>query len=412
MILEDVRMVAKRRGDPAAPPGFRARIMRITTDAGSVETPARLLSASEHKARSEVSVSRALPAEAAMDFRPLNRNDARDFSTDARVARRLITMTRQFESYTRRAVLRMTVFQPPIAALSDMDPEERIRFADEQADMLEKSLNAGIVTYPHLGLDTGRYLRFIDERHRRNPACTTVFVLDMRMKPESLARILERIEARNEPAIVPLIHRGLDKTVPQHRILANHFDSPRLAFVGCQVPRTVDLGGQAVSGPHDAVMRLGYDMAVLEQHRPPGAAAQKLDLGKIMFYSRDTLQLASIRDTLARKGAGLVDEFGLNENNRRDRAHIKEMLGGFEGAAIHKKKFRQLYCLARMHEALNSPPEFARMRDMIMYDRLGEYLSATPLPRMAAARVPLRAAQTVLPDFFEPAAPLAGTGHG
>ena len=412
MNLEDVSVVAKRRGDPDAPPGFRARTVRVTTDAGSVETPARLLSASEHKARSEISVSRALPAETAMDFRPLQKNDAKNFSSDAEVARRLITMTRQFESYTRRAVLRMTVFQPPIVALKEMAPEDLIRFADEQAAVLEKSLNAGIVTYPYLGLDTGPYLRFIDERHRRNPTCTTAFVLDMRMKPDLLAKILDQMKARSEPAIVPLIYRRLDRTVQrQYQILANHFDSPRLVFVGCQVPRTVDSDGLAISGPHDAVMRLGYDMVALEQHRRPGAASRP-DLDKIMFYSRDTLQLASIRDTLARKGAGLAGEFGLNENNQRDRVHIEVMLGGFEGAAIHKKKFRHLYCLARMHEALNSPPEFARMRDMIMADRLGEYVSAMPLCRAAAVRVPFRAAQTVMPDFFEPAAPVVEGGRG
>ena len=64
MILKDVGTVARRRVGQGAPAGPGARIMRITTDAGSFETPARLLTASEHRARSEASISRALPHEA------------------------------------------------------------------------------------------------------------------------------------------------------------------------------------------------------------------------------------------------------------------------------------------------------------------------------------------------------------
>ena len=97
MILEDVGMVARSRGDPDAPPGFGARIMRITTDAGSFETPARILSASEHRARSEVSISKALPHDLAIDFRPLRTGDAAGLVNDSRVADRLIRTARQFE---------------------------------------------------------------------------------------------------------------------------------------------------------------------------------------------------------------------------------------------------------------------------------------------------------------------------
>lgn len=53
------------------------------------------------------------------------------------------------------------------------------------------------------------------------------------------------------------------------------------------------------------------------------------------------------------------------------------MLDGLDEAAADPRRFRKLVCLARVHEALNSPREFARMRDMISGRLFGEYLSQT-----------------------------------
>lgn len=409
MILEDVGMVARSRGDPDAPPGFGARIMRITTDAGSFETPARILSASEHRARSEVSISKALPHDLAIDFRPLRTGDAAGLVNDSRVADRLIRTARQFESCTRRATLRLTVFQPPASDLKGMSAEDKILFADAQADVLEKNLGAGIVVYPYLGLDARRYERFINDRYRRNQACMTLFTLDMGMAPAALEKILKKMADKNEPAIIPLIYKSPDRTVPQHRILARYLDSPRLALLACQVPRTVEIGGQAVSGPHAAAIVSGYDMVALRQYPPPRAAA-KPNLDKIAFFTTDTLQVEGIRRIMERGDRDLAGEFGLNENNGPDRKHIGEILGGFEGAGINRKKFRQLHCLARVHEAINSPPEFERMHEMIAAGRFGLYASAT-LAAAAAAYAPGGPAQTLMPDFFGLAEPPAAPGQ-
>lgn len=406
MILEDVGMVARRRGDPDAPPAPGARIMRITTDEGSFETPARLLSASEHRARSEAYISRALPHELAIDFKPLRGGDAAGLVADSGVADRLIRAARQFESFTRRAVLRLAAFQPPASDLSGMSVEDKVRFADAHADMLEKNLGTGIVTYPYLGLDAVRYERFVKERYRRNESCTTLFVLDMGMPAAALEKILGMVAAKNEPAIVPLIYRPPDKTAPQHRIVARHLDSPRTALLACQVPRTVEIGGRGVSGPHAAAIVSGYDMVALKQNRAP-PAPPKPDLDKIEFFSRDTLQVEGIRGIMERGDRDLAGEFGLNAYNKPDRMRIGEMLGGFEGAAVSAKKFRQLYCLARVHEALNSPPEFARMREAIAVDRFGMYASAALAAAGAAeAHAPRGPVQMLMPDFFVPAVPL------
>lgn len=406
MILEDVGTVAKRRVDQGAPAGPGARIMRITTDAGSLETPARLLTASEHRARSEASISRALPHELAMDFRPMSRDDAMSLAAGGRAADRMIATARQFESYTRRATLRLTVFQPPANALVSMSAEGKITLADAQARILEKDLGTGILTYPYLGLDASLYEQFVSERYRRNRACTTLFVLHMGMAPAALERVLGMVAARKKPAIVPLIYKTPDKAVRQHRVLARYLDNPRMALLACQVPRTVEIGGRTVSGPHAAAIVSGYDMVALKQRHPSPASARP-DLGKIAFFSRDTLRVEGVRNIVGRSGRDLGGEFGLNANNGPDRRHIGEMLGGFEGAAVSEKKFRQLCCLARVHEAINSPPEFARMRGMIADGRFGQYISATLAGSVAAAYATVGSAQTSMPDFFELALPAA-----
>ena len=93
----------------------------------------------------------------------------------------------------------------------------------------------------------------------------------------------------------------------------------------------------------------------------------------------------TLRDTLAQKGPGLVDEFRLNRGNGGDSRHIAHMLETFEEAATDSRKFRRLAALARVHEALNSPLVFARMRDMASSRLLGEYLSQAAVGR---ARMP------------------------
>ena len=397
MILEDVETIVPMRRGPAAPRGFGARVMKVTTSSGVFYTPARMLTRAEHMARSEAAISRALPPELAVDFRPLDQRGTRGLVEDSLAAERIIRSTRQFNSCTRRAALRVSVAQPPKISLQTMSAEERIRFADAQADMFLANLEAETVAYPYIGLGASDYMKFITRRSRRDGAYTTLFVLDMEMDAASLRKVLAHIQRDHLPAIVPLIHRDPDRTTVQHRVLARYMGDEKMAFAACQVPRIGYARGQAVSGLHTASARHGYDMVALEQHRPsPGE--RPLDLNRILFYSRSGLRIDTMRDTLARKGDGLLDEFYLNENNERDRAHIAGMLRTFDEAAADRQKFRKLAALSRVHEALNSPREFARMRDMVSNGLYGEYLSQTVVGRVAMPP-PADSAQRLMTDY-------------
>ena len=268
MILEDVEALMPPHYDPAAPPSFEARAVRIATSAGIVRTPDRALTRSEHAARSEVPLSRALPAGLAVDFRLLDQKDTRGLVQDGRAAEGIIRSARQFNSCTRRAALRVTVVQPPQAALDAMTHEEKIRFADAQADIFRTNLDAEIIAYPYMGFGASDYTNFIARRSRRDGSCTTMFALDMQMSPPALDKVLGHLGSTRQPTIVPLRHRSPDRTVAQHLILARHLESPRMAFLACQVPRIDYIRGQAVSNLHTVSARYGYDMVALEQRRP------------------------------------------------------------------------------------------------------------------------------------------------
>ena len=66
----------RSRGRPRRPGEGTVRIMRITTGRGAFMTPARMVSHGEQIARSEIPISRALPAELAMDFGVVRSGDA------------------------------------------------------------------------------------------------------------------------------------------------------------------------------------------------------------------------------------------------------------------------------------------------------------------------------------------------
>ena len=403
MILEDVAVEAMHVGGPLSPPGLRARAMSIVTSAGRVHTPARIISRSEHAARSEAAVSRALPHELAMDFRMLPLEDVAGLARNSAVARRLVRPARQFQSYTKRVVLSMSVYQPDQGALADLPAADRVEFADAQAEFLQKNLGAELLTYPYLDLPASDYIRFMAERQRRNESCTTLFVLDMAMPPDALEKVVEYMAGTRQPVILPLIYRDPSSAVSQHMIVSRCFDSPRMATIACHVPRV--LPGTRASGLHAAYARSGYDMVALQQNR--GRGAHRLDLDKIRFFSRRTLEIDPVRHVLMDRGRKLVDEFYLNGFNGPDRLHIAGMLGGLEGAAPDRQGLARLFHLARMHEALNSPREFELVRDLILEGRIGEYSSrVSALGAAFGSAEPTK--QAMLDDFLPAVRPGQG----
>ena len=138
-------------------------------------------------------------------------------------------------------------------------------------------------------------------------------------------------------------------------------------------------------------------MVALEQ-RPPSPRASALDLNRIMLYSRSGLRIGTVRGALAQRGACLADEFRPNRSNGRDRrriAHVLETLG--DAAAADGCELYRPAALARVHEAINSTRESARMRDMISSRLPGGCLSQAAAGR-ARMPPPEYSAQALMTD--------------
>lgn len=380
MILEDVDL-ADIYCDDRRLAGRATRSMRITTDAGSFTTPARMISRGEHMSHSGIPLSRGLPRELTVDFMMLADGDVRGLTADRRVAERLNRRTLQYHSITEGAILRMSVFQPSQKTLDGLSAPAKMRFADAQAEYLQDGLGCGIVTYPYLDLAAGDYLRFIGERHMRSGDTTTLFVLDMNMDGPRLEKILDGIELSG-PAIVPLIHRASDRATPAYNVVRRRLGRPRVAFLSCHVPReAATAGGCDTSGIHEACFRRGFDIAapmqrpqLLPPRRGPGPAA-----AGIRVFSPATWRIEALADALASRRLGIVDEFLLGEHNEPDRRRITAMLESHREADADPRKYRQLRDLARVHEAIASSAEFDRVRAAIRDRALGEQVPMTAL---------------------------------
>lgn len=397
MTIEAIEQVGVASGDGGGSgirgrlPEGAARIMRITTDAGAFGTPARMVSYAEQAARSAIPLSRALPAELAMDFRVVRSGDgvasvlAAAASGDGAAPepdRRAIL----YGDITERALLRVSVHQPTPAALDGMSSHARVRFADAQAALQPLDEPGGVATYPYLGLPASEYLRFIGDRLREEGSGSALFVLDAGMDGPTMEKILACLCDCGGPSLVPVIHGGAGGSLQNHAAVRRHLSQPGMAFLACQVPREMPAGGQSssVSGPHAACFQQGFDMAAPAQQqqqrarRAPGARG----LAATGFFSPETWRIDALSDALVSRGPRLVDEFLFGEDNGPDRRLVASVLerhaaaaaaaaaaapGGsaYEGGGDPAGR-RLLSHLARVHEAISSSAEFARVRAAIL----------------------------------------------
>ncbi len=384
MILEDVNLVELEQDNASSPYYFRTRVMDIVTDKGKFSTPARVTTRAEHIARSRAGVSKSLPKKLAIDFRILLDSQVRNFQNDAKVIKNLVQVTKQFNDYTRKCIFKISVFQPAQNSLDGLGTQEKLAFADMQVDFLQVRLGSNLLTYPFLNLPTTEYIDFIKTRYRRDEEFTTLFVLDLAMDPTTLKNILDYFVSLEEPIVIPIIYKDWSRTAPQHAIVASYFNNPKIAFFACQTPRETQADSQSMSNLHSVTFGTGFDMVALEQ--PRGFGKANLDLNRIKFFSPETFHIANIMTTLNDLERDIVGEFNFNEFNENDKFYLNRVLDGFRGASTHPKKFDILLYLAKMHEALTSPPEFDKIRDTILNKEIEDYIANSDLKNVQMIR--------------------------
>ena len=387
MTIEAIEQVGAACGNgdvsTCLPEGVAARSLRITTDAGSFETPARMVSYAEQAARSAIPLSRALPTELAVDFRIVRGDGPASVLAVAATGDGALEPDRRailHGDITERAVLRVSVHQPAPAALAGMSTSARVRFADAQAMLQPLDEPGGVAAYPYLGLPASEYLRFIGDRLKEGGPGSALFVLDAGMDGPTMEKILAYLGDLRGPSLVPVIHGGAGGSLRDHAAVRRHLSRQGTAFLACQVPREMTAGGQdSVSGPHAACFQQGFDMAAPAQRQQMRRAHGMRGLAAAGFFSPETWRIDALSDALASRGQRLVDEFLFGEDNGPDRRLVASVLErhaaaaaaaapggrGYDGGGDPAER-RLLSHLARVHEAISSSAEFGRMRAAIL----------------------------------------------
>jgi hypothetical protein len=291
MALEDVRLVGVEQNGEKSPYYYRSRILSIATDKGTFSTPARVTTRSEYAARSGVPLSRTVPLQLGVNFRELSTSQVSGLMNERNSAEKMLGITKQFYDITRRAALKISVFQPSSSTLEQMSPAEKVRFADEQADFLQLRLGQDIITFPFLNLPISDYKEFINSRYGKDNDISTIFMLDMRIDRHQLKEILDFLILKEQPMIIGLIYREWEKTIPQHALITSYFDNERVAFFACQVSREEPESHS--SNLHSIAFGGGFDLVSLMQVRGY-SNNQKLDLNKIRFLNPENLGIANI----------------------------------------------------------------------------------------------------------------------
>jgi len=384
MILEDVNLVELEQDNDSSPYFFRTRIMDIITDKGKFSTPARVITRTEQVARSNAGISKTLPKELEIDFRILLDSQVRDFQNDSKVVQNLVRMTKQFNDYTRKAIFRISIFQPAQNSLNNLSNKEKINFAELQADFLQIRLGSNLITYPFLDLSSSEYIDFIKTHYKRDHNFSTLFVLDLAMEPTTLKKILDYFVKMEEPIIIPIIYRDWTKTAAQHAIIASYFNNRKIAFFSCQTPREIQAGANSISNLHSISIGTGFDLVSLEQ--PRGFGKANLNLNRIKFFSPKTFHIDNIMTTMSQSDRELVEEFELNEFNKNDRDYLNSVFAGYRGALVHPKKFDILLYIAKMHEALTSSKEFDKIRETIQKKETEEFIINSDLKNVPLIR--------------------------
>lgn len=376
MIIEDVRLLDSVE-HPKTSPFHYCRSLEIITDNGRVNTPYKTTNRPEFVARSGIPLLKTLPYNITSDFKLLDSNIINQFlNTDSNISAKLLGVIKQFNDITRRSKLRVSIFQPTENVLSSWNSEQKINFADIQAEYLQSKLNSELITYPFLALPPSDYLRFIDKRYDNNEKKSTIFTLDMQMQPRHLKQILDHLKNKRAPMIIALIHRKWNMTIPQHVIVNSYFGNPKMVFMACQVERT-DSEASRISNTHSITIGANFDIVALKQGRGY-PIEQKLELNQIKFFAPKTLRIDNLGITFQQR-RDLISEFDLPQDDTLDLRYLSQVIRGRNGAEVHPKKYQILFYLARVHETITSATVFAKEREMILERRIREHILDTNL---------------------------------
>lgn len=374
MIIEDINLLREVER-PITTPFHYCRALEIITDNGNIYTPYKTTNRLEFLARSGVPLLKTLPQDITSDFRQLDQKTVDGIlHASSKAGKVTLGTIKQFNDITRGSKLRITIFQPVETVLRNWNVDQKISFADIQAEYLQAKLGLDLITYPFLNLPTSEYIDFIDKRYKGNETQSTIFTVDMAMDHDRFKLIIEHLVNKKEPIIIALIHRKWETSIAQHIIINSYFNNPKVVFMACQVERIEE--GTNTSNTHAVAVGANFDIVALKQHR--GYGKPELVLNKIRFFAPQTLRINNFDNTFQQQ-RDLISEMNLTADDYLDLTHVSRILNGKNGAEFHPGKYKILFYLARVHEALTSADTFSKQRKAILDKNIKEYILQTNL---------------------------------
>lgn len=370
MRLRDVKLKNPDQNDDNSPYYYRGKEIEIITDKGRFSTPTKLIARSEYNARNELPLSSVFTTDLAIDFKLFNTDQMTSFLKENGEITENIRNTRQFNQMTRRAIFKISIFQPFPKVLKNLSFEQKMKFAEIQADFLQLKLDTNLITYPYLNFGYSDYVRFIDKYYPKNNDITAIFTLDMAMPIETFKEILKHLIDKSGPKIIALIYQDWEDYPLQHYEINSYFDREDVAFIACQVDR--ELATANVSKLHSTQFD-AFDLIALKQSNS-FPVEPKIDLSKIKFLSKDTLEIDTMATIIDEQKRDLFDEFTIPSNNHNDQVQLRNLLDYYSDDLTDITKYNALFYLMKMHESMISPPEFDTSRHYIKNGETEEYI--------------------------------------
>lgn len=369
MALKNVRLRNPDENNENSVYYYKTREVEITTDNGTFTTPRKLISKSEHNARNELPISMSLDQDMAIDFKLFDSKQMETFLKENGEITKNIRNARQFNQMTRRNKFKLSIFQPFPVVLNSLSLSNKEKFCKLQADFLQLRLNSSIISYPYLNLGYRDYVTFIDKYYPKNDSISAIFTLDMNMPLDTFKKILKHLVDKPGPKIIAIIYQDWEKFPLHHYEINSYFQKEDVAFLACQVDRELDTVN--VSKLH-SIQFDAFDLIALKQSRGFDPDP-KIDFNKIKFISRDTLEINPISNVVASKNRDLISEFNIPKENYNDLSQLTKVINNYAKAA-DPVKFNTLIYLGKLHEAINSPPEFDVSRKFIKSGETEEYI--------------------------------------
>jgi hypothetical protein len=391
--------------DSNLPYRYPSRTLKITTPAGSFETPARAATFYEYRSRMQITAKATIESPVAINVRKMNSSQLGDFVNKNQFFEPLLRKIEMYNHVAQYSLLKLSLIQPtttsnpedmrlPAMEVLQNDAGLRDRFL-RFIVRLQSEAGMNPITIPFLELPFDTLKSVVVDLHRSVTSMdlAPVFFVDLRY-PE-FQNLISLLTEDLQSQLIGLIYRRFSLAPVNYDFLSRTYSDRDVAFLCAHVDR-YDLRYDDLATPHYLPF-FGTDIYAVEapsqfqpeqdfEHPPDAAGTQYAAaqeelprIDKIRFFDRRNLKVKPIHSTFF--------ENILGDMNDEDRNYLGKMLANSDEANSDQKKYRALHSLSRFHELRSSTNEFQNVRKYIGEGSARVYVQAKTSLEPALAEI-------------------------